>query len=482
MSYPKIIQGGMGVAVSGWSLAKAVSRQGQLGVVSGTAIAVILARSLQAGDCDGHVRRALEHFPIPGMAERVIDNYFIEGGKAADVPFKTVPMPSMRPGAACTEITILANFVEVYLAKEGHDGVVGINFLEKIQLPTLPSIYGAMLAEVDYVLMGAGIPRAIPGILDRLAEGQPVEMKLDVEGAQPGETFQTELDPRPWFGGTAPTLKRPRFLGIVASTTLAMTLARKASGRVDGFVVEGETAGGHNAPPRGTMQLSDEGEPIYGARDQPDLKKIGALGLPFWLAGSFGRPGGVEQAIKLGAQGVQVGTGFAYCNESGIRPEVKKRVIELSREGEIDVFTDPVASPTGFPFKVAQVGGTLSDDSIYQSRQRVCDLGFLRRVYRKEDGSAGYRCPAEPVDLYMKRGGKLEETYGRKCVCNGLFATVGHGQLRKDGEVELPLITAGMDLGKIAQFLKPGCDSYSAADVIERLLNPVPTDACAEEA
>ena len=30
-------------------------------------------------------------------------------------------------------------------------------------------LYGAMLAGVDYVLMGAGIPRTIPGILDSLA-------------------------------------------------------------------------------------------------------------------------------------------------------------------------------------------------------------------------------------------------------------------------------------------------------------------------
>ena len=29
---------------------------------------------------------------------------------------------------------------EVYLAKEGHDGLVVVNYLEKIQLPTLPSL------------------------------------------------------------------------------------------------------------------------------------------------------------------------------------------------------------------------------------------------------------------------------------------------------------------------------------------------------
>jgi nitronate monooxygenase len=56
------------------------------------------------------------------------------------------------------ELCIAANFVEVFLAREGHTHPVGINYLEKVQIPHLPSIYGAMLAGAGYVLMGAGIP------------------------------------------------------------------------------------------------------------------------------------------------------------------------------------------------------------------------------------------------------------------------------------------------------------------------------------
>ena len=254
----------MGVAVSGWTLARAVSRLGQLGVVSGTGIAIVLARSLQLGDPTGQLRHALNHFPVPGVAERVLAKYFIPGGKAPDAPFKLAPMPTLHPGPALVELTVAANFVEVFLVKDGHTGLAGINYLEKIQLPTLPSLYGAMLADVDYVLMGAGIPRAIPGAMDQLAAGEKAELKIDVHGALPGEDFISTFDPKDLWHGPAPKLKRPQFLGIVASATLAMTLAKKASGRVDGFVVEGDTAGGHNAPPRGPMQLSAGGEPIYG--------------------------------------------------------------------------------------------------------------------------------------------------------------------------------------------------------------------------
>jgi NAD(P)H-dependent flavin oxidoreductase YrpB (nitropropane dioxygenase family) len=471
IDHPQIIQGGMGVAVSGWLLARTVAELGQMGVVSGTALAVTLARRLQLGDSDGRLRHALRHFPLPRVVERVLDTYFRPVSKGESEPFQSTPMPVLAPGRGFLELTVLANFAEVFLAKEGHRGVVGVNLLEKIQLPTLPSLFGAILAGVDYVLMGAGIPRAIPGALDRLSRGEVAELKIDVQGAEANEEFLSKFDPVAFMEGTPlPELKRPYFLGIVSSATLAMTLAKKSSGRVDGFVVEGDTAGGHNAPPRGPLQLSAAGEPIYGPRDLPDLEKIRALGLPFWLAGSYGRPGRLRDALAVGATGVQVGTAFAFCEESGISPELKERVIALSQAGEAHVFTDPVASPTGFPFKVVELDGTISVADEYAERERICDLGYLRHLYRREDGSVGYRCPSEPVEDYVRKGGALEDTVGRKCVCNGLPATVGLGQVRADADLELPLVTAGNDVSDIAQFLAPGRTSYRAADVIRCLL------------
>jgi nitronate monooxygenase len=470
MSEPQIIQGGMGVAVSGWPLARAVSRTGQLGVVSGTALAVILARRLQLGDPDGDLRRAMACFPFAAMAERVLDHFFIPNGKAANVPFKLTAMPTVQFGPDLIELTVLANFVEVYLAKESHDGLVGINYLEKIQLPTLPSLFGAMLAGVDYVLMGAGIPRAIPGVLDRFAQGQVATLQVDVEGAMPHQETVTRFDPSAFCNGNSPQLKRPRFLGIVASSTLAMTLARKASGRVDGFVVEGPTAGGHNAPPRGQIQLNTAGEPIYGPRDVVELEKIRALGLPFWLAGSYGNPGKLAEALALGAAGIQVGTAFAFCEESGIELEIKQEAIRLSRLGQARVFTDPRASPTGFPFKVVLLPGIPTEAGSPSRRTRVCDLGYLRQLYRKPDGTVGYRCPAEPLEDFLKKGGSVEEAEGRRCVCNSLTATVSYAQVR-GGVKEGPLVTGGDEIAHLNQFVPAGRDSYQAADVIARLLS-----------
>jgi NAD(P)H-dependent flavin oxidoreductase YrpB (nitropropane dioxygenase family) len=237
--------------------------------------------------------------------------------------------------------------------------------------------------------------------------------------------------------------------------------------------VEGPTAGGHNAPPRGKLQLTEVGEPVYGERDVADLEAIADVGLPFWLAGSYGTPEGVVEALEAGATGVQVGTAFAYAEESGFSAELKERVLAKSKEGAVEVFTDPLASPTGFPFKVVSVEDTMSEEAVYDKRTRVCDLGYLRTPYRIDDDKVGWRCPSEPVQDFVRKGGDLAETVGRKCICNALLATVDLPQIQKDGEQERAIVTSGDDAADVARFLKPGATSYTAADVVEYLLRDV---------
>ena len=466
---PVIIQGGMGVGISDWRLARAVASRGHLGVVSGTGIDTVMVRRLQVGDPGGHTRRALDHFPFPDIAEKILDRYFREDGLPDAKRFRTKPMPRVNPSRRFHELVVAGNFVEVWLAREGHDGTVGINYLEKIQVPTLASLYGAMLGGVDYILMGAGIPRAIPGALDNLAAGKPVSLRLDVRGAT--GPVETEFDPEAFAGDVPlPQVERPGFLAIVASHVLATMLARKVDSTIEGFVIEGPSAGGHNAPPRGRMQIDENGEPIYGARDIPDLEAIRALGLPFWLAGEYAEPERVAEARALGAAGVQVGTAFAYCEESGMAPRLKAEVLRRAAAGDVDIRTDPVASPTGFPFKVVQAADTLADGPVYEKRERICDLGYLRTAYTEDDGSVGWRCPAEPVDYYVRKGGSAEDTAGRMCLCNALMSTIDLGQRRADGSEEPPVITSGDDVRKVGRFLANGRDSYTAADVLAYLL------------
>ena len=471
MQFPKIIQGGMGVGVSNWRLANAVSRLGQLGVVSGTALDQLFVRRLADGDDGGNMKRGLEAFPFPEMARRIWQEYFVPGGKPAEAPYPNVPVHQRNSPRKLVELCMVSNFVEVFLAREGHKNPVGINFLEKVQMPHLASIYGAMLAGVGYVLMGAGIPLHIPGVLDAFAVNHMAEYKLQVTGAAVGQDTMMHLNAANYVEGILPTLKRPKFLAIVSSNTLATTMLRRASGRVDGLVIETPTAGGHNAPPRGKLQLNVSGEPVYGERDHVNIEELRALGVPFWLAGGYGNAEKLREAVEQGAAGIQVGTAFAFSAESGMRADLKKRLLDQAVEGAGVVFTDPLASPTGFPFKVAQLEGTSSAFPIYQERKRVCDLGYLREPYAVSEGNIGYRCAAEPVANYVAKGGKVEDTVGRKCLCNALMANIGHQQKRKDGTEEPALVTVGDDLNSIAQFLAPGRESYSAADVVASLLS-----------
>lgn len=473
LQLPKIIQGGMGVGVSNWRLAQAVSRLGQLGVVSGTAIDQVLVRRLADGDQGGYMRRGLDAFPFPEMAKRIWNEYFVPGGRPAGTPYPATPMHQRRDSRSLIELLMVSNFVEVFLAREGHINKVGVNFLEKVQLPHLASIYGAMLAGVGYVLMGAGIPLHIPGVIDSFAARKPAEYKLAVSGAAADQDTMMHFDPAEYIEGPLPELERPKFLAIVSSNTLASTMLRRASGRVDGLVIESPTAGGHNAPPRGKLQLDGIGQPVYGERDRVDLAELRKLGVPFWLAGGYGSAAKLREALEEGAAGVQVGTAFAFSTESGLRSDLKKRLVAQASQGAGEVFTDPLASPTGFPFKVAQLAGTYSDPGVTAARTRVCDLGYLREPYAAEEGKIGYRCSAEPQAAYVAKGGKIEDTAGRKCLCNALMANIGHPQTRKDGSAEPPLVTIGDDLNTVAQFLIDGKESYTAADVIASLLGGV---------
>jgi NAD(P)H-dependent flavin oxidoreductase YrpB (nitropropane dioxygenase family) len=444
--------------------------------VSGTALEIVCARRLQQGDLGGDVRRALAHFPFPGVAERIMRTYYVAGGKAAGAAFRPVLRFSLEPSRALAELTIAANFVEVFLAKEGHDGLVGINYLHKIELPIPFACYGAMLAGVDHILMGAGNPADVPALLDGLARHEPVSLPVRVQGTTSADgDHAVRFDPRELAPPGQQPPRRPRFDAIVASVDLAKALADDARTRPDGFIVEGYPAGGHNAPPRGPRRLDATGQLIYGERDTVDLPQMAEVGLPFWMAGSYGTPAGLSRALAAGATGVQVGTAFAFCRESGMAAEWKARVIELARRGDVPVRTDPRASPTGFPFKVVDLVGTLADSEVYADRQRLCDLGVLRSPFRKPDGSIGYRCPAEPVAIYQGHGGgRVENTTERRCLCNGLMSAAGLAQRRPHDYIEPPVVTAGIDFTGVQHLLRhrpSSQETYTAADVVNYLLD-----------
>ena len=457
----------MGIGVSSAPMASAVANTGQLGVVSGTAIDSVLARKLQDGDPSGEIRWALSKFPDQESVAEVLERFFVPGGRADDKSYLDVPKLSLSPTPFASKMLVVANFVEVTLAKRYTDGLIGINFLEKIQLATPASVYGAILADVDFILMGAGIPADIPQLITDLLSGEKVQFKIKVEGADNAHLLS--FDPTLIKNVDFPSLNRPNFLAIVSSHILANYLARDEATRPDGFVIEGPTAGGHNAPPRSKEHIAEDGQVTFSEKDMADIEKVKAVGLPFWLAGGFGTPEKVKEAIELGAVGVQVGSLFALAKESGITDDLREAVLAEITQGTLEVRTEPKTSATGFPFKVVEINGTATDPEVYDARDRKCDLGYLRSPFLRPDGGVGYRCSGEPIKTFEFKGGAVGEAENVKCLCNALMANIGLGQVRWGTYHEPALLTLGSDLSGAAQLSEMHSGCWSSANVIEYL-------------
>ena len=505
----KLIQGGMGVYVSNWRLARAVSQEQPgitAGTVSGTALDIVYVRLLQLGDPGGHVRRALAAFDAQfgvSIGQKILDRYYIEGGKDPQARFKNAPKQTvhaldehnllplpLQPGTVqpltvdqdVTELLIATAFAEVWLARQGNPGRIFINFLHKIELALVYSMYGAMLACVDGIIVGAGNPDGLPAICTRLAEQAAVEIELPVLYRESGESFRVSFDPKTVADGklALTPLPRPAFLAIVSLQDLVQALAQSQSQAPDGFIIEHHTAGGHNAGPQGPLKKDELGQPIYGPQDEPDLQAIRQVGKPFWLAGGYGSHAKLTQAMALGANGVQVGSVFALAEESGMKATYRSAILnalktETTEEGLIHT---TLFSPTGFPFKVVQLEGTLADDAIYTARRRVCDLGLLQQRGLSKPDTAGkrrlfQRCPAAPLDDFVGKRGLPLNASERRCLCNGLLACVGLGQTGiLDGTLseEPAIVTLGNHLDGIRHLSRNGQFSYWVHDVVTDIL------------
>jgi NAD(P)H-dependent flavin oxidoreductase YrpB (nitropropane dioxygenase family) len=380
------------------------------------------------------------------------------------------------------ELLIATGFAEVWLAKQGHSGKVFINFLNKIELPLIYTMYGAMLAGVDGVIVGAGNPEGLPAICSQLANHAAVTRSLPVLYAAAGEEFTLAFDPCAVAGSALAQvpIERPAFLAIASLEELVKALAASGSEAPDGFIVEHHTAGGHNASPVGPLKRDDLGQPIYDMRDEPDLAAIRQVGRPFWLAGGYGSRAGLKRALAAGAVGVQVGSAFALAEESGMKPEYRSSILQALRKGidDAELVQTTLFSPTGFPFKVVQIEGTLADDDVYAARHRTCDLGLLQQLTLSKPGEAGMsklvqRCPAGPIETYLDRRGLERNTENRRCLCNGLLACVGLGQVRKLGEgwaEEPAIVTLGNHLDGVRRMSRQGQTPYHAQDVVADIL------------
>ena len=83
------------------------------------------------------------------------------------------------------------------------------------------------------------------------------------------------------------------------------------------------------------------------------------------------------------------------------------------------------------------------------------------------------RCPAGPIEHFVKNRGVERNTDERRCLCNGLLACVGLGQVKEiQGEVveEPAIVTLGNHLGGVRRLSRQGQAHYFVQDVVADIL------------
>ena len=159
---------------------------------------------------------------------------------------------------------------------------------------------------------------------------------------------------------------------------------------------------------------------------------------------------------------------FALCNQSGLDPRYRREIIRRWHRGQLRVRTDIHASPTGFPFKVAELPGTLSEEAVYLARHRSCNQRGLATPHQLPSGEIVYRCSAERVKDYLAKGGDENDVVGARCICNGLISATGLGD-----PGEPAIVTLGDDVSFLKHLTKDEDSSYTPAQAMTYLLGPV---------
>lgn len=452
---PRLIQAGMGIHVSSANLANHTARLGALGVVSGAALRHVIVEDIRGGDAEAI--ELARTFPVPHYIGELLA--FAPGG-ARHTHAVPVDTPELGRGGLPRRLSVIAAYIEVLRARRGHRGRVGINVMWKATLTVLPTIYGAMLAGADALLCGAGVPMELPDIVRRIRAGEDLEY-LPLTGT--GTNVRLEIS----GDGTAPLLgatPAPHLIPILSNYAFSRRIVDSWAKKYDGarpfaFILENHAAGGHNAPPRNKAGFSGE--------DDVDsyFDKVKALGVPIYVAGAFAHGGtsrDLEAWIERGAYGIQVGSRFALCTDSGLRADLRERIIAANATSTLHVETREGMSPTGYPLKVVPLPGTIADPAVYAARERICNRLYLAQSHFEPaaDGTVveTYVCPAMPVKQYERLGGDPADTVGRVCLCNGLLSAAGYY-----ADIEPPLLTLGVSGEQVSRPL-------SARQVTEDIL------------
>lgn len=283
--------------------------------------------------------------------------------------------------------TYEAAYEEVSRAKAG-GGYAGINIMVALVRDYNDSVKGSIDAGADAIISGAGLPLTLPAI-------QP-----------PKDT------------ALIPIVSSARALEIICKKW------EKLGYRPDAVVLEGPLAGGHLGFK--IDQINSESNRLENllppVKDM--AKKYGDF--PVIVAGGIYTYDDIVKFLKMGADGVQMGTRFLATAESSASEEYKQAVVK-AKEEDIIVANDP-GSPCGMPFRVIKQS-PMYVSSLKRLRPPKCDKGY---VLLKDKKGKFTICPAK------------ESNEHHFCICNGLLSSAGYNR-----DKEEPLYTVGTNASRI---------------------------------
>jgi len=283
--------------------------------------------------------------------------------------------------------TYEATYEEISLAKTSQ-GFVGINIMVALVRDYENSVRASIDAGADFIISGAGLPLGLPAI-------QP-----------PKDT------------ALIPIVSSARALELICKKW------ERLGYRPDAVVLEGPLAGGHLGFKMDQIDLeSNKLENLL-----PPVKDMAIKygDFPVIVAGGIYTHADIVRFIRMGANGVQMGTRFLATEESSATPLYKKAVVEATEEDI--VVADKPGSPCGLPFRVIKQS-PMYQSSLRKLRAPKCDKGY---VLLKDSEGKFTRCPAK------------ESNENHFCICNGLLSSAGY-----NSEKEESLYTVGTNASRI---------------------------------
>lgn len=297
-----------------------------------------------------------------------------------------------------------AAYAEVSLAKAA-GGYAGINIMGALVRDYNDSVKGAIDAGADAIISGAGLPLTLPAI-------QP-----------PGDT------------ALIPIVSSARALELICKKW------EKLGYRPDAVVLEGPLAGGHLGFK--IDQIESDASKLENLFPAVKDMAIKYGDFPVIVAGGIYTHEDIVRFIKMGADGVQMGTRFLATQESSASSEYKQAVLD-AKEEDIIVAHDP-GSPCGLPFRVIKQS-PMYVSALKRLRAPKCDKGYV--LLKDKDGKFTI-CPAK------------ESNEHHFCICNGLLSSAGYNP-----DKEEPLYTVGTNAARVDRIV-------SVKDLMDELTGKV---------